>query len=126
MKSLALIILITLASSVQAAQILHCKGGIGGPPKAEATLVLNALQNNIYSVDMKFSNSVLTGIKGKFEGQLYPDTQTLIANGKIRDVDANILLSPSTNGSFRLDMHTLNEGDRDIEFGFGVHITCKE
>jgi len=123
MKSIIILLSIILASSVQAAQVLNCKGGAGGPTGAQVKLVIEPIANDQVTIAIQLSNSVVpNGLEGTFEGQYYTAQKVLVGDGKIGDIDANISLSQKGNDIFLLNIYA--GANHTVEYGFGAHFSC--
>lgn len=123
MKSIIFLLSIILGTSAQAAQVLHCQGGMGGPARGEVILSVESTEDGLASVAMHLKNAAIPeGISGELKGQYYTSQNVLVAAGKIGDINAFINLTPLGDGTHRL---AIAADSRKIELGYQAWFLCK-
>lgn len=118
-----------MAFSAQAQTVFHCKGMVGGPIPAQATLTLQPVASNRYSVELQLTNKALPkGITAVLSGKFSPTDHWFFASGKIDSQEGSIDISPAGQEANRwlLQIYAANGSmfDRNVEFGFGAAFTC--
>ena len=127
MRFVLALIAALMAQTSFASETLHCSEAIGGPSPATAVIQIDPEQDNRYTVTIQYVNpSYPQGTNGSYIAQYDPSSRELRGTGNLATFDSSFFFDVSTQGRFHLSIYAGgDQGNRSIEFGFGVHLLCK-